>query len=178
MPVKPQFDNNPQNDLSRLHRLLGPECLCSDIDELHLKMSIKKENECYIEYRIVNNSIEFTALLEYKSSKTKYTQDALNPNNANSKMRIEMAKKLNCRLFVVFGTRSRLPMQWYEIDLETEEPFLRGVFNCDYDKGSTEEAVEWNKFWTHELKLDSTALEREAKELIRSMDREVKAAEF
>lgn len=144
--VKPRYDGGG-TEFGLMHRDLGPGYLMFDIDrmtaQLELQMEMKRENEGWVEFRRRANRIDFVAMFEVKKQRTIHSEKALDPGEANSLARLEMARRMQCRLFVVFATNGRQPFDFYEIDLDTGEAKFRGAL--DY---ATEDRVQRCRvFW-------------------------------
>lgn len=150
--VKPRFDRGG-TEFGLMHRDLPPGYLMFDIDRLHARcsvdLSLKRENEGFVEYRRKNGRIEFIALMEVKQHRTPNSERALNTGDANAMARIEMARRLGCRLFVVFATSGRQPFEFYEFDVDNGNPFHVGTLR--YGSDGREEAVR--RFWTEVLRI-------------------------
>lgn len=144
--AKPRYDGNG-TEFGLAHRDLGPGYLMLDIDRLSAKvemdLEIRRENEGFIEYRRVMDRIVFVALFEVKAVKTEYSQAALNPRETNSLARLEIARRLGSRLFVVFATRGGPPFEYWEINTDTGDACKCGVLNYT----SVDRAERIRKFW-------------------------------
>lgn len=149
--VKPRFDGKNPEGFANMHRVLPNKCLMFDIDRIYAQMdlSMRKEDEFFCEYNIVDSRIIFKALFEYKAHKTQNSEKALDSKCANSWARLEIARKLECRLFVVFAQNNRKPFDFYEIDLETGRPIHVGTLDYDVNEGK----LAWNNFWANKLGL-------------------------
>ncbi len=150
--VKPRFDGGG-TEFGAIHRKLGPGYLMFDIDRVFASMeyslTMRKENEGFVEYRRSGNKIKFIALMEYKAQKTEHSVEALDKNEANSLARLEMARLLKCRLIVIFGTNGREPFEFFEIDTTTGDNRFVGIL--EYDQFNKEQQVK--DFWTNVLKI-------------------------
>jgi hypothetical protein len=157
--VKPRFDKKNMESFANMHRHLKNQDLMFDIDrccadltaDVRLEMLMTKENNLYTEYKFVNNKVRFTALFEVKYKKTKSAAEALDPGKANSIARLEMARLLNCRLFVVFETEGKQPFEFYEIDLKDGSPKPAGILtfaNCDPE-------TAMRSFWYEDLEMSA-----------------------
>lgn len=144
--TKPRYDGGG-TEFGLMHRDLGPGYLMFDIDrmsaQLDLSLEMRRENEGWIEYRRIATRIAFVALFEVKHSRTQYSEQALNPSEPNSMARFEMAKRLDCRLFVVFATRGQPPFEFYEIDKGSGEPFHVGTL----DYTANDRMASCRAFW-------------------------------
>lgn len=150
-----QYDNNgvkfrldgKGTEFGMVHRGLGPGFLMFDIDRLsatvELGLELKRENEGWVEYRQYPGGIKFVALFEVKNAKTPYSLSALDSSNSCSMARNEIAKRLGCRLFVVYGTNGRAPFEFWEFDPFTDDYAMVGVL--DYESGESQKAV--SIFW-------------------------------
>lgn len=151
--VKPRFDGKGV-EFGLMHRDLGPGYLMLDIDRLsatlEVGLELRRENEGWVEYRCCANRIDFVALFEVKGKKTSYSEAALNPKDANSMVRAEMARRLGARLFVVFATDGRQPFEFYEIDTTFDVCQLVGTLT--YDPNNRQCAVR--NFWANTLRID------------------------
>jgi len=150
--VKPRFDNGG-SEFGLMHRGLGPGYLMFDIDRMYanveVEISLRREDEGFVEYRRHKNSIEFVAMMEVKKHRTSNSEQALNKDNTNSLARIEIARRLGCRLFVVFATNGRQPFTFYEIDTESGDYIEVGTL--DYENGNRDECVK--AFWRDVLQI-------------------------
>jgi hypothetical protein len=128
--TKPRFDGSG-SIFGDLHRELPPGVCMFDIDRLDINMAltIRRENEVFVEYHHENNGITFTALFEVKF---KFNTKSLDKNNSLNLARLEMAKKLGCRLFVVFRTLGQLPLEFFEVNLNSGN--ASHVYTLTYDK--------------------------------------------
>lgn len=151
--VKPRFDGKMPNGFANMHRLLGNKELMFDVDRCYIdvlcQLSLKKENELFIEYNFIQSKVVFKAVFEVKYSKSRSALEALDKNNANSIARCEMAKKLDCRLFVVYQDNGKQPFDFYEINTNTGDSKLIGTLS--YTNGNSKQA--WRFFWDNILKL-------------------------
>lgn len=149
--VKPRFDNGG-SEFGLAHRDLGPGFLMFDIDRMfatiEVDLEMKRKETGFIEYRN-NNGITFVALFELKAKKTDYSLQAINPEISNTLATIEMAKKLECRLFVVYGTDNRQPFEFFEYFPEENVFYSVGIL--DYQSDNREKKIK--DFWTHVLKI-------------------------
>lgn len=149
--VKPRYDGKG-TEFGMMHRDLGPGYLMFDIDAMTARLSMditmRRENEGFVEYRRRRNGIEFIAMFEVKASRTTRALEALDPNAANSMARLEMARKLNCRLFVVFGTNGVQPFTFYEVNTTTGD--AEEVGTLDYNGDRTKAAID---FWRDVLQI-------------------------
>lgn len=137
--VKPRFDGGG-TEFGRIHRLLGPGYLMFDIDRLHLEVALKRENEGFIEYRYNNGKFVYKALIELKKSKTKFSLQALDPHEINSLARIDICKRLECRLFVAYGTEGHQPFEFFEINIADGSNRLVGIL--EYDESNVKQQVD------------------------------------
>lgn len=151
--VKRRFDRKDSEGFANLHRQLTNKELMFDIDrvfaDVTLNMSMRKENELFVEYNIDKESIIFKALFEVKFKKTQYSIDALDKTNANSKARKEMCRRLGARLFVVYQNNGRKPFEFHEIDTNTGD--VCNVNTLNYKDGN--EKTAWLNFWRNDLRL-------------------------
>jgi len=141
--TKPRFDGKGSL-FGELHRQLDSDICMLDIDRMSLLITqqvwLHKENECFIEYRHDAEQITFKAIFELKY---KFNERIFDLNESVNRARIAIAKKLECKLFVVIGNQS--PLEFYEIDTET------GAYNKSYtliftnDKQEQKKAME--KCW-------------------------------
>jgi len=150
--VKPRYDSGG-TEFGLMHRDLGSGYWMFDIDRVfanvEFEISMKRENEAFVEYRRRGNRIDFVALMEVKHKQTDYSMLALSITDANSYARLEMARRLGCRLFVVFATNGRQPCTFYEIDTSTNE--CTEVGTLTYDHTNREECV--SVFWRDVLRI-------------------------
>lgn len=149
--VKPRYDGGG-SEFGLMHRDLGPGYLMFDVDRMSACMSVdlelKRANTGFIEYRR-NNGIEFVAIFEIKHSKIGRALDALDVEKANTMAQIEMARRLDARLFSVFATDGHQPFEFYEY-----VPFacqFELVDVLDYDKANRVERVQ--AFWRDVLRI-------------------------
>lgn len=151
--VKKRFDSFEPDGFANMHRQLTNKELMFDIDrvfaDVTFNMSMRKENELFVEYNFSSSQIIFNALFEVKYKKTDFSRDALNPKNANSIARKEMCRRLGARLFVVYQTEGTKPFEFNEIDLN--DGGVMNVHVLDYEKG--QEKAEWRSFWRNTLRL-------------------------
>jgi len=144
--VKPRYDNGG-TEFGAMHRDLGPGYYMFDIDRMsaiiETQLEWRRQNQGFIEYRIVKDNVIFTALLELKGHKTKWSLEALNNKTANSRARLAMAQALKCRLFIVFATYGKQPFEFWEIDTTNSESKLIGTLS--YSNGDRMEQVR--RFW-------------------------------
>jgi hypothetical protein len=148
--VKPRYDNGG-SEFGLMHRDLGPGYLMFDIDRLsavmEVNLELKRCNTGFVEYRH-NNSIDFVALFEIKAKKTPYSLEAINPKKSSTAATIEMAKKLECRLFVVYGDNNDQPFEFYEY---LPEAGFESVGVLSYTINNRAESVK--KFWRDVLNI-------------------------
>lgn len=144
--VKPRYDGGG-TEFGLMHRDLGPGYLMFDIDrmtaQLELQMEMKRENEGWVEFRRYASRVDFVAMFEVKKHRTIHSEKALDPDEANSLARLEMARKMGCRLFVVFATNGRQPFDFYEIDTETGEAGYRGTLDYSTDNRANQCRLFW-----------------------------------
>ena len=150
--VKPRYDG-AGSAFGALHRDLGPGFLMFDIDRMsatvETDLEMRNENNVFVEYRL-GETISFVAVFEYKRNRSQYTIDALNPNSANSRARIELARRLGSRLFIVFADNGSPPFYFHEINLETGENVRMPALW--YTKDEDKEKVK--SFWRDVLKIN------------------------
>jgi hypothetical protein len=148
--VKPRFDGGG-SEFGLMHRDLPPGYLMFDIDrmtaQLELTMEMRRENEGFVEYRRRANRITFVAMFEVKRHLTQYSEKALDINEANSLARLEMARLLGCRLFVVFATKGQQPFDFYEIDTVAGDPVFVGTL----DYSGSDRIERCKLFWSDVL---------------------------
>lgn len=149
--VKPRFDGGG-SEFGLVHRGLGPGFLMFDIDRLsavmEVNLELKRENEAFLEYRH-GETIRFTALFEIKNKKTVHSIQALDNTVSSTAARNEIARRLDCRLFVVFANFGKAPFEFWEHNFETGEYSCVGVL--EYTDGNKE--IEVKKFWNNVLKI-------------------------
>jgi len=155
--VKPRFDNSG-TEFGLMHRDLGRGYSMFDIDrmtaQLDMQIEMRRENEGFIEYRRTAGNINFVALMEVKHRRTKYSEQALDPTEANSMVRLEMARRLGCRLFVVFATNGKQPFDFYEICADTGEAKHAGTLDYTSDR-----VHKCRLFWNNILGIQRTEFE-------------------
>lgn len=146
--VKPRYDSGG-TEFGLMHRDLGPGYLMFDIDrmsaQLELSLEMRRENEGWIEYRRTAKRTTFVALFEVKHCRSQFSEQALNPDDPNSMARFEMAKKLGCRLFIVFATNGRSPFHFYEVSMLTGEPMEVGILNYTPDNRMSQCQAFWRE---------------------------------
>ena len=149
--AKPRYDGKG-TEFGLMHRDLGPGFLMFDIDRLsaviEVNLELKRENEGFVEYRHTCDGINFVAMFEVKAHKTKYSLEALDLSKSNSLARAEIARRLECRLFVVFGTNGKQPFEFFE--LFDNGFILAGTL--EYDESNRMEQVK--KFWNETLRIE------------------------
>jgi len=150
--VKPRYDGGG-TEFGLMHRDLGPGYLMFDIDrmtaQVDLQMEMRRENEGFVEFRRRASRIDFVAMFEVKKQRTVHSEKALDPDEANSLARLEMARRMQCRLFVVFATNGRQPFDFYEIDLATGCADYCGTL----DYASDNREVRCRTFWRDVLNI-------------------------
>ena len=150
--TKPRFDGGG-TEFGLAHRDLPSNYCMFDIDgmraTLELDVRMKRENEGFVEYRRSPNSVQFVAMFEVKAKKTAHSEKALDPRDANSLARIEMAKRLGCRLFVLFGTNGRPPFEVWEVNTETQSPHQLPTLVYT----SESRRSEMNRYWRDVLRI-------------------------
>jgi len=146
--TKPRFDGKGTL-FGDIHRDLPSGICMLDIDRMTAiitqELWLKKEEELFIEYRHIDETIKFVAIFEIKY---KYVDEAFDPTVSCNRARMAMAKQLNARLFVVVQSNGKPPLQFYEIDTITGIAMLKYTLN--YSNENRKEAVE--KCW-QELEL-------------------------
>jgi len=151
--AKPRFDNGG-SEFGLMHRDLGPGFLMFDVDRMsaivEIELELRRENEGFVEFRRNQNGIQFVAMFEIKHKRTPYSEDVLNPSNTNSMARLEMARRLGARLFIVFATDGQPPFDFYEIDTTTGEHRFAGKLN--YSKSNRSDTCK--EFWQTVLKVE------------------------
>jgi hypothetical protein len=149
--VKPRFDNGG-SEFGLAHRDLGAGYLMFDIDRMsaviEVDLELKRKETGFVEYRN-NKGIMFIALFEIKAKKTEYSLQAMNPLISNTMATIEMARKLECRLFVVYGTENKQPFEFYEYFPDKNEFIYSGTL--DYNSDNRTENIK--EFWTNVLNI-------------------------
>ncbi len=150
--VKPRYDGKG-TEFGLMHRQLGPGYLMFDIDRMfatvQMDLALKKEDEGWVEYRVRNDAVTFIAMMELKKHRTEHSEKALDSKEANSRARLEIARRLGCRLFVVFGTNGRQPFDFYEVNTSDGEAIHVGTL-C-YENGNGTQA--WRDFWSDTLRI-------------------------
>ena len=125
-----------------------------DIDRMfatvQMDLALKKEDEGWVEYRVRNDAVSFIAMMELKKHRTEHSEKALDKKQANSMARLEIARRLGCRLFVVFGTDGRQPFEFYEINTSTGDPIHVGTLCYEYGAGKQ----AWQEFWNNILHIE------------------------
>jgi len=151
--VKMRFDGRELEGFANMHRQLSNKELMFDVDrvfaDIKFDMSMRKENELFVEYNIRNQQIVFKALFEVKHKKTKHSLDALDPSTANSLARKEMCRSLGARLFVVYQTNGKKPFEFHEIDTSNGNVIATNILDYDYGQ----EKIAWQTFWRNTLRL-------------------------
>lgn len=149
--AKPRYDGKG-TEFGLMHRDLGPGYLMFDIDRLsailEVKMELKRENECFIEHRLESDGVRFVAMFEVKHHKTQFSLEALNPIKSNTIVRGEIARRLGCRLFIVFASNGKQPFEFYE--QVGNESYYIGTLA--YQLNERQDAVK--EFWTNVLGID------------------------
>jgi hypothetical protein len=153
--VKPRFDGKNLLGFANMHRLLGNKTLMFDVDRIYAKLdlSMQKEDELFPEYIIINTKVIFTALFEYKYKHTTSTLESLNKYNANSMARLQMARMLKCRLFIVFGTNGKQPFKFVEIDTESGDIKNENILKYDETNNDLIKDI-WRNFWINTLNIE------------------------
>jgi hypothetical protein len=150
--VKPRFDGKG-SEFGLMHRDIGPGYLMFDIDRLsanvQVDLELRRENEGWVEYRQNGKTIHFVALFEVKKQKTEHTKKALNNEESSTLARNEIARRLECRLFVVFATNGKAPFEFWELDALSEKYEVVGVLNYSAE----ERASAAQRFWRDVLKI-------------------------
>ena len=148
--VKPRFDGGG-TEFGLAHRDLPSGYCMFDIDgmraTLELDVRMKREDEGFVEYRRKKNSVEFVAMFEVKHRKTRFSIKALDPRDASSLARIEMARKLGCRLFVLFACDGQPPFEVWEINTQTSE--CNQLDNLSYTPSNRKKVM--NQYWSQVL---------------------------
>ena len=143
--VKPRYDGGG-SEFGLVHRKLGPGYLMFDVDRMSACMSIdlelKRADTGFVEYRR-NNGIQFIAVFEIKYKKIGRAMEALDTENSNTMAQIEMAKRLEARLFSVFATNGKQPFEFWEYLPAADSFEMVGVL--DYDGTNRTESVQ--VFW-------------------------------
>ena len=113
--VKPRFDGGG-TEFGLMHRDLGPGYLMFDVDRisavLEVGLEMRRENEGFVEYRRKGDAIRFVALFEVKHRRTEYSAAALDKTTSNALARLEMARCMGARLFVVFAMDGKPPFEF------------------------------------------------------------------
>lgn len=150
--AKPRFDGKG-TEFGLMHRDLGRGFNMFDIDRLyafmHVQAVISGENSGFVEYRLRGQLVEFPAMFELKHDRTHHSEMALSVDDPNAIARAEMARRIGARLFVVFQTAGKQPMDFYEIDTASREPTFKGTL--DYTSDTKAEAVK--TFWRDVLNI-------------------------
>lgn len=150
--AKPRFDG-AGSEFGIMHRDLGPGFLMFDIDRmsavLEVNLELKRENEGFIEYRQSDDVIRFVAFFEYKARETENSLKALDNTVSSTLARNEMARRLDCRMFVVFGCAGNPPFKFFELDLLSNQYRLIG--KLEYTADNRLQAVR--DFWWNTLKI-------------------------
>jgi len=150
--VKPRYDNGG-TEFGAMHRDLGPGYWMFDIDRMsaavEMDLELRRQNEGFVEYRINRDVVSFAAMFEVKGHKTGRALEALDENDANYKARLAMARKLECRLFVVFATSGGQPFEFWEISTDDGSRSCIGILAYQAD----ERVEKTRAFWRDCLKL-------------------------
>lgn len=159
--VKPRFDGKG-SEFGLIHRDLGPGFLMFDLDRLsanvELSLELRREDEAFVEYRHAAGAIHFIALFEVKKHRTGDSERAIDSRESSSMARNEIARRLGCRLFVVFGTNGSRPFVFWEWNANTDEYEFVGVL--DYEPGQSERAIK--NFWRDVLGIERYCTSRQA----------------
>lgn len=151
--VKPRFDNGG-SEFGLAHRDLGPGYLMFDIDKMsakvELNLELHRKETGFVEYRHNKDEIKFVALFEIKHKRTPYSLAAVNPENSSTLATIEMAKKLGCRLFVVYGNENKPPFEFNEYFPDNNQ--FEFIGELKYQPETREQNIK--KFWKEVLKID------------------------
>lgn len=151
--VKPRYDNGG-TEFGLMHRELGAGYWMFDVDRVfasvEFEISMRKENEAFVEYRRNGKRIDFIALMEVKHRRSEFAEQALSMTDYNSYARLAMAQRLGCRLFVVFATDGKQPFTFYEIDTVTGESTEVGTLT--YGPADMRERVA--AFWRNVLRIE------------------------
>jgi hypothetical protein len=150
--VKPRYDGGG-SEFGLMHRDLGPGYLMFDVDRmsacLSVDLELKRANTGFIEYRR-NNGINFVAVFEIKYAKIGRALEALDMEKSNTMAQIEMARRLDARLFSVFATDGVQPFEFWEYVEFPGEFQLIGTL--DYDATDRTERVR--DFWRDVLGIE------------------------
>lgn len=155
MSVKPRFDKKGSL-FGLLHRELGNRFLMLDLDYMVLEVNGEmkehvSEDTRFVEYRrAFNRNILFKAIFEIKFDKTVFSTQMLNTDNTNTKALIEMACRLNSRLFIVFATYGLAPFIFYEYSRKSDDFVFAGELNFDYKNARS--AIRY--FWYYCLGIE------------------------
>ena len=150
--VKPRFDGRGTL-FGQLHRdKLSKEYLMFDVDgfvisqEMKMEMFLDKKDQTFIEYRIVENKIEFKVMFEFKYRYGVSVTPLIQSKNIEEDLKaqaihalIELCKKINIRLILVIATEGKLPFDFYEYDFEKK------IFT----KILTSKEGNFSKIWDH-----------------------------
>ena len=156
-----------RNNFSESHYKLGRTPAMFDIDVMAgewLELSENrgtKEDATYIEYKCLkfdkdenrfnSDRIKWTALFELKYTPTERIKKSMELNPGDPLWAIFMlAKKLECRFFLVVATKGESPFYFFEYDTKTNErlPYKTMNFNYLIDD---QEIIK--SFWKNELLL-------------------------
>jgi len=152
--VKKRYDNQG-SEFGFIHRDLGQGYYMFDIDgikaSIEYDLTLRRENELFVEYRhLSKDKIKFLAIYEVKAKETKYSKNCLELNNSTSIVRLEIAKRLESRLFVVFGTNGNQPFKFFEIDVNSGDNNFIGILSYDKDNPKKREQTV-KSFWANIL---------------------------
>lgn len=124
-PLSPYRFFKNGNGFSTGHYELGHQYYMIDVDRLKItaELSVSQENRLFVEFDISFNQIEITALFSLKHQQVKLSN---NPTVADfnqeiaDRVLLEMARRLNSRLFLVFhGNTVKPPFEIQEIDINS-----------------------------------------------------------
>lgn len=112
-----------------------------DLDRLTLRaeMSIKREEELFVEYTESNHSLSFHAIfsLKHRNALLSRRSTAFDfVENVQNRVMAAMARKLGSRLFLVLhGDNARPPFEFWEVNLANATADLKATIH-----GQTEDA--------------------------------------
>ncbi len=146
--AKPRYDGKG-SEFGLVHRDLGPGYCMFDVDRMsatiEVGLELKRENECFVEYRHRPGDIAFIAMFEVKAHKTEFSLDALNPKKSVSSARLKMAQLMDCRLFVVYGNGGKQPFEFYEIDTTSGDYQVVGTLSYAPEEKQAAVKAFWNE---------------------------------
>lgn len=145
--VKPRFDGKG-SEFGLAHRDLPKKCGMFDVDMMNaqavLNLTLRQPDECFFEYNtdFKNSEIIVKAMFEIKYKNSCYVEENMKLKVGTSLWaETQIAKKLNCRFFLLIATNGRQPYKVYE--LIDKEFVLLGELS--YNGQDRKEKI--NEFW-------------------------------